>query len=444
MKKLLLILLCAPMIGVGQDFNPNYWHSSTTGNAFDGFSRMAAIMTNENDFFGVVNSSSYVSLDCGESFYGVEENNFLQNNASIRLLTIPGFEPSEVLVSFDDEREYYIAVFSITNSFIDGADRYMFDISELISKDYNSLYLKHFILDKLKQHTTINFRVSKNSLKHDVSFSLSGSTKAINNTVRYPKCLSDIGSVRYVLTMMSVFNDMKSQLKNKPYYLDKENLIEAIGANLGFNHPYAKRYTSYKYVDIPPYTISFFNEEDEKVAEMNYRLPQKFNNRENALKFGFKLFNEHTEEDYEYEEYLSHLNSDGIQEWLYEAFVSEGYNNKFADFRKKLLNISTKIGNLEVMSEDFVNDEAKIFSAEEAKKVCADLGDGWRLPTKEELNVLYENKDEIGGFANTYYWSSPEDDGNYWGMHFGDGSWSGDGSIRSSSPSYVVRAVRNF
>ena len=43
---------------------------------------------------------------------------------------------------------------------------------------------------------------------------------------------------------------------------------------------------------------------------------------------------------------------------------------------------------------------------DDAMKACADLGDGWRLPTKDELNLLYENKEKIGGFAHSDYWSS--------------------------------------
>ena len=48
---------------------------------------------------------------------------------------------------------------------------------------------------------------------------------------------------------------------------------------------------------------------------------------------------------------------------------------------------------------------------EDAKKACAALGDGWRLPTKDELNILYENKDKIGGLIHQLrspYWSSTE------------------------------------
>jgi hypothetical protein len=50
--------------------------------------------------------------------------------------------------------------------------------------------------------------------------------------------------------------------------------------------------------------------------------------------------------------------------------------------------------------------------------------DDWRLPTDNELNMLYQNQVEIGGFVNNYYWSSTE--------------WPGKGSF------YVlIRGFRN-
>ena len=52
---------------------------------------------------------------------------------------------------------------------------------------------------------------------------------------------------------------------------------------------------------------------------------------------------------------------------------------------------------------------------EDAKTECAKLGDGWRLPTKDELDILYRNRQTIGGFklisnarSNSKYWSSDE------------------------------------
>ncbi len=41
------------------------------------------------------------------------------------------------------------------------------------------------------------------------------------------------------------------------------------------------------------------------------------------------------------------------------------------------------------------------------------LGDEWRLPTTDELKIMYQNKEKIGGFANGLYWSSFDDDDCY-------------------------------
>tara|TARA_B110000285_G_C14608422_1_gene373815 strand:+ start:166 stop:525 length:360 start_codon:yes stop_codon:yes gene_type:complete len=81
-------------------------------------------------------------------------------------------------------------------------------------------------------------------------------------------------------------------------------------------------------------------------------------------------------------------------------------------------NIKTvKIGNLEVMKKDLGE-----MDWYDAKKACAELGDGWRLPTKNELSFLYENKAKIGGFSDSYYWSSTEADSDgAWIQYFSDG-----------------------
>ena len=50
-------------------------------------------------------------------------------------------------------------------------------------------------------------------------------------------------------------------------------------------------------------------------------------------------------------------------------------------------------------------DEESLMTWHEAS---TSLTDGWRLPTKEELDLLYQHKDVVGGFANYGYWSSTE------------------------------------
>jgi hypothetical protein len=61
------------------------------------------------------------------------------------------------------------------------------------------------------------------------------------------------------------------------------------------------------------------------------------------------------------------------------------------------------------------------------------------LPTKDELNILYKNKEEIGGFAIGGYWSSTEGgNNNAWEQAFFDGY---QGNYLKNATFYV-RAVR--
>ena len=98
-----------------------------------------------------------------------------------------------------------------------------------------------------------------------------------------------------------------------------------------------------------------------------------------------------------------------------------------------------RIGNLEIAQNDF----PVLLNWADAKKACNDLGNGWRLPTKDELNLLYLNKNYIGGFTSKDYISSTEDV-NYkyfaWRQRFYDGYQDGYGIFFT----YYVRAVRSF
>jgi len=69
---------------------------------------------------------------------------------------------------------------------------------------------------------------------------------------------------------------------------------------------------------------------------------------------------------------------------------------------------SIRIGNLLVSQHDFPTQ----MNWDDAKAACAALGPGWRLPSIEEWDILYQNKDNIGGFVAVnydYYWSSTEE-----------------------------------
>ena len=99
------------------------------------------------------------------------------------------------------------------------------------------------------------------------------------------------------------------------------------------------------------------------------------------------------------------------------------------------------IGNLEVAQYDFPNKS----NWNDAKEACAKLGNGWRLPTKEELNYLHQNRGKVGGFSIDWYWSSAASyigsNDCAWYQSFRDGF--GSEYLLKSIP-ISVRAVRDF
>jgi uncharacterized protein (TIGR02145 family) len=102
---------------------------------------------------------------------------------------------------------------------------------------------------------------------------------------------------------------------------------------------------------------------------------------------------------------------------------------------------SIVIGNLIVAQYDF----PEMMTWSEAKKACASLGNGWRLPTKDELQILYENskiiKKKNSGFSDKPYISSTEGSNNLlaWTQRLSDGYQNDSSKERYI---YNVRAVR--
>ena len=81
---------------------------------------------------------------------------------------------------------------------------------------------------------------------------------------------------------------------------------------------------------------------------------------------------------------------------------------------------------------------------DDAVAACEALGDGWHLPTKDELNLLYQNKEKfVGLITNSLYWSSTEygTSSSYaWRQRFIYGSQ----DYFSKNGFNHVRAVRDF
>jgi hypothetical protein len=93
-----------------------------------------------------------------------------------------------------------------------------------------------------------------------------------------------------------------------------------------------------------------------------------------------------------------------------------------------------------------------------AAQLCADLVIGaysdWYLPSIDELILMYKNigpgatppLTNVGGFANTGYWSSTEDQDDSataWLKGFYEGSLDGGGNAQKND-SFAVRAERAF
>ena len=109
------------------------------------------------------------------------------------------------------------------------------------------------------------------------------------------------------------------------------------------------------------------------------------------------------------------------------------------DYRNIIGN-PVKIDKLEVAGYDF----PKEMNWEDAKKACEALGQGWKLPSKDELDFLYQNRDAIGRFTSRYYWSSTLDkNGDAWQQHFNSGKQYYV-YIKNGKGVYNVRAVRSL
>jgi hypothetical protein len=108
---------------------------------------------------------------------------------------------------------------------------------------------------------------------------------------------------------------------------------------------------------------------------------------------------------------------------------------------KRKIIASVIIGDLEIMNEDL----DKPLTWEGGQSSIKALGDGWRLPSLQELRFMHENKERIGGFCNDEYedtyWSSQKFDSEHaYGLNFITGQVEDKLYINMK---FSIRAVRN-
>jgi serine/threonine protein kinase len=82
--------------------------------------------------------------------------------------------------------------------------------------------------------------------------------------------------------------------------------------------------------------------------------------------------------------------------------ISNKLDNEEIVTIKKTEYDKVRVGDLDVMKNDFIG-----INWYDAIRKSHDMGDGWRLPTAQEMAILLsENKNSIGGFNSMYYWTS--------------------------------------
>lgn len=109
---------------------------------------------------------------------------------------------------------------------------------------------------------------------------------------------------------------------------------------------------------------------------------------------------------------------------------------KEEEFKKSIIGNSIKISNYEVAQYDFPIQ----MNWDDAKKSCTELGNGWRLPTIDELQLLYFNKNKSVEFADRNYWCSKATRYNALSLNFFTGDQENENKLYTNN----VRAIRTF
>jgi hypothetical protein len=98
---------------------------------------------------------------------------------------------------------------------------------------------------------------------------------------------------------------------------------------------------------------------------------------------------------------------------LFVCYLGMGQSN--------IIGTPITIGTIEVAQKDFPT----TLTWYKATDACTDLGDGWRLPTAEELDTIYKNQTIIDGFiypgAGSYWSSTGESKGKPVQQNFENG-----------------------
>ena len=119
------------------------------------------------------------------------------------------------------------------------------------------------------------------------------------------------------------------------------------------------------------------------------------------------------------------------------AEVSKKNLDLEAKLKKAIELFIVKAGNFEVAESDMDNK----MNWTDATAACKALGNGWRLPTKDELHLMFEKSEYIGGLKGCH-WSSTRADNTYAWRRCGAGKYDID-NVPLKYSEYLVRAVKD-
>jgi TolB-like protein len=138
-----------------------------------------------------------------------------------------------------------------------------------------------------------------------------------------------------------------------------------------------------------------------------------------------------------------------INGWRYlEAAPTETeVQLKWGAYLKKVSETGTVIGtgkqNTQIIVKYLQNTGESGKAAQYCDSLVVDGYDDWFLPSKDELNLIYQNLKTkgLGEFSAAFYWSSSQlDRSDSWVQHFKNGRHGGGGKHGT----FLVRAVRAF
>jgi regulatory protein YycH of two-component signal transduction system YycFG len=171
LKVLLIFFVLIPISIFSQS-----WKFNNSGNAFDGFKKIAFTENTSNDntiaSLGIVNYSNKRVIKWGD----LGDNGI--DNLNLILILKEQIAPERILISFDNENFYYELNFSSSDDELFILNAYSDDFKKFLS------FLD--IISNLKTKKMLHIRAIEGESKLDFNFSLKGSSDAINKTFICP------------------------------------------------------------------------------------------------------------------------------------------------------------------------------------------------------------------------------------------------------------------